>query len=74
LGSEHTLNYLYSDEVWTPHLAIRQGLVGGAPSSETSLDRARAEAKKLMDTYQVAPLPDHVQSEIDEILDAYDRA
>jgi trimethylamine--corrinoid protein Co-methyltransferase len=73
LSSEHTLKYLYSDEVWTPQLAIRQGLVGGAPSSETSLDRARAEAKRLMDSYQVMPLPDDVQSEIDEILDAYDR-
>ena len=74
LTNEHTLRYLYSDEVWTPQLAIRQGLAGGTPSSETSLDRARAEAKKLMDSYEVAPLPDDVQSEIDGILDAYDRA
>jgi trimethylamine--corrinoid protein Co-methyltransferase len=74
LSSEHTLKHLYSDEVWTPQLAIRQGLVGGATSSETSFDRARAEARKLMDGYEVAPLPDDVQSEIDEILDAYDQA
>lgn len=73
LGSDHTLKYLYSDEVWKPRLAIRQGLVGGAPISETSLDRARAEARRLMDTYQVEPLSSHVQSQISQILDAYDR-
>jgi trimethylamine:corrinoid methyltransferase-like protein len=73
LGSEHTLRHLYSGEVWRPRLAVRQGLVGGAPGSETSLDRARAEARHLLDTYQVAPLPADIQSEINRILDAYDR-
>lgn len=74
LSHEHTLRYLYADEVWKPRLAIRQGLVGGAPQPETSLDRARAESRRLIETYQVAPLADDVQAEIDEILDAYDRA
>ena len=74
LSSEHTLRYLYSDEVLKPRLAIRQGLVAGAPVAETSLDRARAEAKTLMDTYEVEPLPNEIQSEINEILDAYHRA
>ena len=73
LTNEHTLSYLRSDEVWKPQLAIRQGLVGGAPGSETSLDRAHAEAKELIDTYQVKPLPDDVQSEINKILGAYDQ-
>jgi trimethylamine--corrinoid protein Co-methyltransferase len=74
LSNEHTLKYLYSDEVWKPRLARRQGLVGGAPEPETSLDRARAEAKRLMDTYEVDPLADDIQAEIAEILDAYDQA
>ncbi len=74
LGSEHTLRYLYSSEVWKPGLALRQGLVGGAPGPETSLDRARAEAKRLMDTHTVEPLPDDVQAEIDQILEAYRRS
>jgi trimethylamine--corrinoid protein Co-methyltransferase len=74
LTNEHTLRYLRSDKVWKPRLAIRQGMVGGAPGSETSLDRAHAEAKELIDTYQVEPLPDDVQSEINEILGAYDQA
>jgi trimethylamine--corrinoid protein Co-methyltransferase len=73
LGSEHTLRHLYSGEVWRPRLAIRQGLVGGAPVPETSLDRARAEAKKLIDTYQVEPLPDDIHSEIRRVLDNYER-
>jgi trimethylamine--corrinoid protein Co-methyltransferase len=74
LTNEHTLRYLRSDEVWKPRLAIRQSLVGGAPGSETSLDRAHAEAKELVDTYQVEPFPDDVQLEINEILGAYDQA
>jgi trimethylamine--corrinoid protein Co-methyltransferase len=74
LSSEHTLRYLYSDEVLKPRLAIRQGLVAGAPVAETSLDRARAEAKTLIDTYEVEPLPNEIQSEINQILDAYRRA
>jgi trimethylamine--corrinoid protein Co-methyltransferase len=74
LMSEHTLRYLYSDEVWEPRLANRQGLVGGQRGTETSLDRAHAEARRLMDTYEVEPLPDGIQLEINEILDAYDRA
>ena len=41
--------------------------------SETSLERARAEAKRLIDTYQVEPLPAPIQSEINYILVAYDR-
>jgi len=73
LGSEHTLRHLYSGEVWRPRLAVRQGLVGGAPGSETSLDRARVEARHLLDTYQVVPLPADIQSEINRILNAYDR-
>jgi trimethylamine--corrinoid protein Co-methyltransferase len=73
LGSEHTLRHLYSGEVWQPHLATRQGLVGGSLMSETSLERARAEAKRLIDTYQVEPLPAPIQSEINYILVAYDR-
>jgi trimethylamine--corrinoid protein Co-methyltransferase len=74
LTNEHTLRHLRSDEVWKPRLAIRQGMVGGAPGSETSLDRAHAEAKELVDAYQVEPLPDDVQMEINEILTAYDQA
>jgi trimethylamine--corrinoid protein Co-methyltransferase len=74
LTHEHTLGYLRSDEVWKPRLAIRQGLVGRAPGSETSLDRAHAEAKELIDTYQIESLPDEVQLEINEILRVYNRA
>ena len=74
LGSEHTLRYLYSPEVWKPGLALRQGLVGGTPGPETSLDRARAETKRLIDTHTVEPLPDAVQAEIDQILEAYRRS
>lgn len=74
LSHEHTLRHLYSGEVWTPRLAMRQGLMGGAPSSETSLDRARAETRRLMDSYEVEPLPESTQSEINQILGAHQKA
>jgi trimethylamine--corrinoid protein Co-methyltransferase len=72
LSHEHTLRYLYSDEVWRPDLAIRQGLVSGVAASETSVDRARAEARRLIDTYEVEPPSAGVQAEIDRILETHD--
>ena len=74
LGSEHTLRYLRSDEVWKPRFAARHGLADAASGLEIGLDRARTEAKRLMDTYEVEPLQDDVQLAIAEILVAYDRA
>lgn len=71
LSSDHTLKYLYSDEVWQSRLALRQGLVNGLPPAETSLDRARAEVKKLLATYRVEPLPAETQAELAEIIEAY---
>jgi trimethylamine--corrinoid protein Co-methyltransferase len=72
LSHEHTLRYLSSDEFWRPRLAVREGLVGGAAKHETSLERARTEAKRLLDTYEVEQLPEDVQLELNEILNAHD--
>lgn len=74
LASEHTLKYLRSDEVWKPILAVREGLVEGVPPLVTSLDRARASAKELVESYRVAPLPEEIRQEIDQIIEAYDHA
>jgi trimethylamine--corrinoid protein Co-methyltransferase len=71
VSHEHTLHYLHSDEVWMSRLAIRRGLVDGLPSTETSLDRARSEARRLLETHRVEPLPQEVRSEIGGILAAH---
>ena len=70
---DHTLNMLHGDEVWRPRLARRQGLVGGAPDAKSARERAREEARRMMEQHVVAPLPAAVQAEMDEIIAAYDR-
>jgi trimethylamine--corrinoid protein Co-methyltransferase len=72
LVHDHTLRHLRS-EVWQPKLALRQGLVNGKPASESSADRARTEARKIIATHVVEPLPAAVQVQIDQILESYDR-
>ncbi len=71
VGHDHTLKYLRSAEVWRPRMALRTGLVNGAPAVESSVDRARAEARRILDTHEVAPLPVDVQRAIAEIIQAY---
>ena len=71
VGHEHTLQHLHSAEVWRPRLALRGGLVEGAPPAERSVDRARAVARKILDTHTVAPLPAAVQRTLTEIIGAY---
>ena len=71
LVHEHTLKHLHSAEVWRPRLALRGGLVEGAPPAGGSVDRARAAARKILDTHAVAPLPADVQRTIKEIIGMY---
>jgi trimethylamine---corrinoid protein Co-methyltransferase len=71
LGSDFTLKYLHSDEVWQPRLAQRQGLVNGVSPVETSLNRARAEAGRLLASHRVEPLAEQVQAELREIIEAF---
>ncbi len=68
LACEHTVRHMRSGEVWQPRLATRMGLVDGRPEPESSLDRARAEAKRLLADYRPAPLPKRVQAEFARIV------
>jgi trimethylamine--corrinoid protein Co-methyltransferase len=74
LSHEHTLRHLRSAEVWQSRLAVRIGLVEGTPPAESSVDRARAAARRILDTHIVAPLPADVQSALAEIIRAYARS
>ena len=68
LSHDHTLKHLHSAEVWRPRMALRAGFNDGAPPAESSVDRARAEARRILDTHTVAPLPADVQRGIAEII------
>ncbi len=68
VSHDHTLKQLRGGEVWKPKLARRQGLVNGQPESVSTLERARLEAKRIMDSHIVEPLADHIQKEINEII------
>ena len=74
LTNEHTLRFLRSDEVWTPRLAVRQGLVGGSAVTEDYIERASTVTRKLLDSHTVEALDKKIQLEIDAILDSYDRS
>ncbi len=73
LAHPHTRRFLRSGEVWQPTLAVRQGLIDGAPPIETSTARARAEVSRLLATHHVQPLPEAVEQALSGILAAYGR-
>ena len=65
---DHTVKNLRAGEIWKPKLARRQGLLNGQPEAITTLERARAEAKRIMDQHIVEPLSQAIQAELDAIL------
>ena len=71
LSHSHTLRHLRGLEVWKPKLARRQGLISGQPEGGSTLERARAEAKRIIENHMVEPLADPIQKEIDTILREY---
>jgi trimethylamine--corrinoid protein Co-methyltransferase len=71
LGHEHTLRHLRSEEVWRPTLAVRSGLVDGAPPVETSVARARAKVRKILATHTVPPLPADVRRSFADIIESH---
>jgi trimethylamine--corrinoid protein Co-methyltransferase len=71
IANPHTRKYSRSRETWKPNLAHRGGLVSGFPETDTVLDRARREARRIMDEHQVSPLPAPIKTRISEILEEY---
>ncbi|MBS1252272.1 MAG: Glycine betaine methyltransferase [Anaerolineales bacterium] len=68
LDRSHTINYMRAGEVWMPALSDRQGWEDWAPESKTIVDQARDEAREILETHHVSPLPENVQQEISDIL------
>ena len=71
LSHDHTLRQLRGMEFWKPKLAHRQGLVSGQPEEFSTLERARAETKRIMETHVVEPLADPIQNQIKAIIREY---
>ena len=71
ISHAHTLEYLRSGEVWKPKLVGRRGLVNGNPEPGSALERARTEAKRIIDGHIVEPLPQAVQAKIMEIVEEF---
>lgn len=74
ISHPHTVRHLRSGEVWNPRLARRRGLIDSQPEPESMLERARAEARRIMDRHQVTPLPSGVADAVAAIIGDYDRA
>jgi trimethylamine--corrinoid protein Co-methyltransferase len=72
ISHDHTLLHLRSGEFWKPKLVRRQGLVNGQPDPVTVLERAKAEAKRIMDQHRIEPIPEDIQAEIDAVILEYD--
>ena len=62
LGEHHTVKHIRKGAIWMPTVGDRTGAVSG-------VDRARARAKKILQTHQPAYLADEVIRHLDEIMD-----
>jgi trimethylamine---corrinoid protein Co-methyltransferase len=73
LTHPHTLRYLRGSEIWRPKLARRQGLLNGQPEPESSMERARAEVRRIVESHQIEPLSPQVQADIEKSVRQYDK-
>lgn len=73
LDRSHTINYMRAGEVWIPKLSDRQSWEDWAVESRTIVDSASEEAREILDTHHVPPLPEDIQQEIAEILTRAER-
>ncbi len=70
LAERHTLDHLQRGEAWLPELSVQEARweawrEAGGP---TLIQRAAAEAERLMAEHEVPPLPDHQAREVAAIL------
>jgi trimethylamine--corrinoid protein Co-methyltransferase len=69
LGQKHTMRYLRSGEVLLTALAERGSWENWEANDRTSMaERAQAEAMRILDKHEVAPLAPVQERELDEIL------
>jgi trimethylamine---corrinoid protein Co-methyltransferase len=74
LSQKHTLKWLHSKEVTITKLAERGSWDSWIDSGKTSiLERAQAEAARILREHEVPPLDQAQEKELDQILCAADR-
>jgi trimethylamine--corrinoid protein Co-methyltransferase len=64
LGEMHTVRQMRRGALWTPALSVRK-----VDSDENVVERARVQAREILASHEVEPLPEDVNREMDEILD-----
>jgi trimethylamine--corrinoid protein Co-methyltransferase len=68
LGEMHTVRQMRKGAIWIPTVSSRNGSSTG--DGEIGLGaRARAQAKEILHSHQVEPLPDDVGWQLDEIME-----
>jgi trimethylamine--corrinoid protein Co-methyltransferase len=71
LGQKHTINYLKSGEVYITKLAERGSWEGWQTAGRTGMvERAQAEAERILREHRVPPLEAAQESELDAIMAA----
>ncbi|HEY5158259.1 MAG TPA: trimethylamine methyltransferase family protein [Anaerolineales bacterium] len=69
LGQKHTMKYLKSGEVFITRLAERGSWVSWEKAGKTDLvERAQAEARRILHEHQVPPLDDAQERELDKLM------
>jgi trimethylamine:corrinoid methyltransferase-like protein len=71
LSQKHTINYLKSGEVYITKLAERGSWEGWQTAGRTGMvERAQAEAERILREHRVPPLEAAQESELDAIMAA----
>jgi trimethylamine--corrinoid protein Co-methyltransferase len=74
LGQKHTLKYLKSGEVFITKLAERGSWEGWEAAGQVGMiERAQAEAGRILHAHQVPPLEDAQERELDALMAAAER-
>ncbi len=68
LGERHTVRQMRKGALWVPGVSERGGASGDDERTGV-VARARARAKKILQTHEVEPLSDDVRRQLDEIMD-----
>jgi trimethylamine--corrinoid protein Co-methyltransferase len=74
LGQKHTLKYLKSGEIFMTKLAERGSWEGWETAGRIGLvERAQAEAKRILREHQVPPLEPAQERELDDLMSAAEK-
>jgi trimethylamine---corrinoid protein Co-methyltransferase len=73
VSSPHTMKHLRKENRFKPNLIDWQPYEIWAEDAKTIIDRAHERTRKLIDTYQVPPLDESIQQELDKVVQIADQ-